>query len=191
MKKTGLQSITFYVTPADYEALKTEAETTGVTLSAYIHELVKQHSPVKLQPMRGRGGQDGNQNAQKRERKKILPTEEKPKPSSISETNPNPSLSDISTLKTTTLRLRLRVENNNKFVRGKKRALENIERFQLQWYGMKKLKDGEYRLTFSYRDDADLDRKVYDLLRGIDSEADMRFCFTEIDVSEEGTDREW
>ncbi|MBX7222565.1 MAG: hypothetical protein K1Y36_21640 [Blastocatellia bacterium] len=87
--------------------------------------------------------------------------------------------------------MRLRVENNNKFVRGKKRARENIERFHLQWHRMKKLEENKYELTFSYRDDADLDRQVYDLLREIESEADMRFCFIEADVWEEGTDRSW
>jgi hypothetical protein len=59
-------------------------------------------------------------------------------------------------MKTTTVTLWLRVENNNKFVRGKKRAREAIERFHLHRYGMKKLSDWEYELTFSYQDDADL-----------------------------------
>lgn len=83
------------------------------------------------------------------------------------------------------------MENNNKFVRGKKRAREDIERFHLRRYGMKKLGGWEYELTFSYRDDADLDRQVYDLLRDIDNEADLRHCFTEADVTESGTDRSW
>lgn len=94
-------------------------------------------------------------------------------------------------MKTTTVTLWLRVENNNKFVRGKKRSREAIERFHLRRYGMKKLSDWEYELTFSYQDDADLDRQVYDLLRDIDNEADFRHCFTEADVMENGTDRSW
>jgi hypothetical protein len=94
-------------------------------------------------------------------------------------------------VKTTTLTLWLRVENNSKFVWGKKRARADIEAFHLRRYGMKKLSDWEYELTFSYRDDADLDRQVYDLLRDIDNEADFRHCFTEADVTEVGTDRSW
>ena len=95
------------------------------------------------------------------------------------------------TVKTTTVRLWLRVENNNKFVRDKKLAREAIERFHLRRHGMKKLSGWEYELTFSYRDDADPDRQVYDLLRDIDNEADFRHCFTEADVTENGTDRSW
>jgi hypothetical protein len=61
-------------------------------------------------------------------------------------------------MKTSTVTLWLRVENNSKFVHGKKRAREEIERYHLQQYGMKKLNDREYEMTFSYQDDADLDR---------------------------------
>jgi hypothetical protein len=94
-------------------------------------------------------------------------------------------------VKTTTLTLWLRVENNSKFVRGKKRARADIEAFHLRRYGMKKLSECEYELTFSYRDDADLERQVHELLREIDNEADLRHCFTEADVTEKGADRFW
>ena len=83
------------------------------------------------------------------------------------------------------------MENNSKFVRGKKRARAYIEAFHLRRYGMKKLSEWEYELTFSYRDDADLDRQVHDLLREIDNQADVRHCFTEADVTENGTGRSW
>lgn len=96
-----------------------------------------------------------------------------------------------SEMKTTTITLWLRVENNSKFVRGKKRACENIERFHLQRYGMKKLKDWEYELTFAYENDAGLDKQVSDLLQEIEQEADMRDCFIEADLRENGTDRSW
>ena len=46
-------------------------------------------------------------------------------------------------------------------------------------------------MTFSYRDDAGLDRQVHDLLRDIDNEADFYQCFTEANVTENGTDRSW
>ncbi len=38
-----------------------------------------------------------------------------------------------------TVTLRLAVVNNSKFVRGRKRAKENIERYCLEPYGMKRL----------------------------------------------------
>ena len=94
-------------------------------------------------------------------------------------------------MKTITVTLWLRVENNSKFVRGKKRARENIENYHLRRFGMKKLNDCEYELTFSYTDDADLDQPIYDLLQEIEMEADLRYCFTEADVNEKGTDRSW
>ncbi len=76
-------------------------------------------------------------------------------------------------------------------MRGKKRARENIENFHLRRFGVKKLNECEYELTFSYRDDADLDQQIYDLLQEIEMEADLRYCFTEADVVEKGTDRSW
>lgn len=94
-------------------------------------------------------------------------------------------------LQTTTLTLWLRVENNSKFVRGKKRAQEDIERYCLSDYQMKKLHDGQYELTFTYRDDADLDRQVYGLMDEIESQADLRNCFTEADMRQPGTERYW
>jgi hypothetical protein len=94
-------------------------------------------------------------------------------------------------MKTTTVTLWLRVENNNKFVRGRKRAREDIEAFHLSRFQMRKLSDAEYELTFSYEDDAHLDKQIYDLLREIEEEADMRHCFIEVDVREKGADRSW
>lgn len=57
--------------------------------------------------------------------------------------------------------LRLAVENNSKFVRGRKRAKENIERYYLEPYGVKRLEPGNYELTVPYRG----------------HEAEMRNCF--------------
>jgi DNA invertase Pin-like site-specific DNA recombinase len=95
------------------------------------------------------------------------------------------------TLQTTTVTLWLRVENNSKFVRGKTRARSDIERYCLSDYRMKKLRDGEYELTFTYRDDADLDKQIYDLLDEMESQADLHHCFTETNVRENGTERSW
>lgn len=56
---------------------------------------------------------------------------------------------------------------------------------------MKKLSHVECELTFSYEDDAHLNKQIYDLLREIEEEADMRHCFIEVDVREKGADRSW
>jgi hypothetical protein len=76
-------------------------------------------------------------------------------------------------------------------VRGKKRTRQNIEEYHLRHYGMQKLRDGEYELTFCYQDDADLDDQVHDLLRDISHEAELRYCFIEADMREKGTERYW
>jgi DNA invertase Pin-like site-specific DNA recombinase len=102
-----------------------------------------------------------------------------------------PSAPVTPTLQTTTVHLWLRVENNNKFVRGKKRAREDIEFYCLRRQGMKKLSEWEYELTFTYRDAADLDQQVYDLLNDMEQQADLRNCFTEADAREQGTERYW
>lgn len=90
-----------------------------------------------------------------------------------------------------TVTLWLRVENNSKFVRGKKRAREDIEYMVLDHYDMKKLAACEYELTITYKDDADLDKQIHDMLTECEHFADLRNCFTESDVRENGTDRSW
>nr|CAB65714.1 resolvase [Xanthomonas campestris] len=90
-----------------------------------------------------------------------------------------------------TVTLRLAVVNNSKFVRGRKRATENIERYCLEPYGMKRLETGHYELTIPHRSDDELDKTVHDLLTEISQEADMRNCFIEADAWEEGTERRW
>ena len=83
------------------------------------------------------------------------------------------------------------MENNSKFVRGRKRAKENIERYCLEPYGMKRLESGNYELVIPYRNDDELDKTVHDLLTEVSQEADMRNCFIEADAWEEGTERRW
>ena len=90
-----------------------------------------------------------------------------------------------------TITLFLAVENNSKFVRGRKRAKENIERYCLEPYGMKRLESGNYELVIPYRNDDELDKTVHDLLTEVRQEADMRNCFIEADAWEEGTERRW
>ena len=88
----------------------------------------------------------------------------------------------------------LRVERNNKFVRGKKRAREEIERYVLSQYEMQKPhKDGwEYTLSIPYETDEELDDLVNDLLQEATSIADGRNCFIEADArAMDGSDRSW
>ena len=56
---------------------------------------------------------------------------------------------------------------------------------------MKRLETGHYGLTIPYRSDDELDKTMHDLLAEISQEADMRNCFVEMDVWEEGTERRW
>ncbi|MBF0510019.1 MAG: hypothetical protein HQK57_13985 [Deltaproteobacteria bacterium] len=91
------------------------------------------------------------------------------------------------------VKLWLQVENNSKFVRGKTKAREDIERFVLREYNMKKPeKDGwEYELTIPYENDADLDKTIYDILAEMESTADIRHCFIEANVTAIDSDRSW
>lgn len=92
-------------------------------------------------------------------------------------------------IKTATLLLCLRIENNSKFVRGKKRATESIVRYLLKEYAAKLRPSGEYALTISYRSDAALDEARGKLLRDIAREAELRHCFSESGAHLEGSDR--
>ena len=55
--------------------------------------------------------------------------------------------------KAATILLSLRIENNSNFVRGKKRATEDIERYCLGEYNAKRRPDGEYELKLPYSSD--------------------------------------
>ena len=81
-----------------------------------------------------------------------------------------------------TITLRLAVEYNSNFVRGKKRAKENIERYCQEPFGVKRLESGNYELTVLYQSDDELDKAVYDLLTDISQEAEMHNCFFEADA---------
>jgi DNA invertase Pin-like site-specific DNA recombinase len=93
---------------------------------------------------------------------------------------------------TATVLLALRVENNSKFVRGKKRVKEGLERYLRHQYTAKICPSGEYRLKVPYRTDAELDKTMEDLLQHIAFEADLRNCFSESNAQLEGSeDRTW
>ena len=100
----------------------------------------------------------------------------------------------LSETKALKVALSLMVENNSKFVRGRKRAIENIEYFILSQYGMKKIdKDlGEYELIIKYEDKEGLNRTIEDMISEIHYQADLRHCFVEADVRAlDGSDRFW
>ena len=96
-----------------------------------------------------------------------------------SETNINPSNE-----KTAQILMSIRVENNNKFVRGKKKARENIEKY-LDYYNMQKIssKDDDYIIFVKYKDIDDLKNDVYEIFRESENEADLKNCFTEGEAS--------
>jgi len=93
--------------------------------------------------------------------------------------------------KVATILLTLRIENNSKFVRGKKRTIEHIESFYLKEYYAKRRPNGEYELKVPYGSNEDLDNTVNELLSDIACDADERLCFSESDARMEGTDRNW
>lgn len=101
------------------------------------------------------------------------------------------SSGEVDPPKLATIRLTLRIENNSKFVRGKKRAREDIERYCLAEYDYQRLPNGEYELKVPYSSDGDLDQRMHELLGDISSEADDRNCFSESDARMEGTERYW
>jgi len=90
-----------------------------------------------------------------------------------------------------TVILWLRVENNNKFIRRKKKVREEIERLYLSAYRMKHLEGWEYELTIPYTSDLHLDEQIEELLGEISCLADNHCCFIEADVSEVGGERSW
>jgi DNA invertase Pin-like site-specific DNA recombinase len=118
----------------------------------------------------------------------------KPVPRSRSRVQPA-TQSGSGQLKVMKVELWLRVEGNNKYVRGKKKAREEIERLVLSRYGMEKLEeDGwEYELSIPYQTDEELDAIISDEILGeAERIAERRHCFTEADVtSVDDPDRSW
>lgn len=87
--------------------------------------------------------------------------------------------------------LRLTIENNSQFVRGKKRARENIERYCLGKYHATRLSSGDYSLRVNYKSREDLDGLMADLLRDMSHEAEMSYCYIEAEAWEGGTKYRW
>jgi len=89
----------------------------------------------------------------------------------------------------------LRVENNNKYIRRKKKVRQEIEDRVLCRYQMKKDRpDGwEYELSIPYETDEDLDAAIYDdILHEATWIAEVRCCFIEADfTAADDPDRSW
>ena len=102
-----------------------------------------------------------------------------------------PQRGEIKKLK---VRLWLLVERNSKFVRGKKKVLEDIEDYVLPYYEMVKPdKDGcEYELKITYENEDDLENTIHDLYGEMERTADRRNCFIDADIMAlDGSDRSW
>lgn len=97
--------------------------------------------------------------------------------------------------KTAEIQLWVSVENNNKFVRGKKKATENIDDYLKTNYEMKipdyPRQNCDYVLLLKYSKIEDLKEEVYGILQEIEREADIRNCFTESDAFCEELNLTW
>ena len=87
----------------------------------------------------------------------------------------------------------LEVYNNSKYVRGKKRSVEDIEILVFSRYNMRKDKNrGTYILTIPYETEEILDKTIHGIVRNIHSTADNRHCFVECQVEAlDGSERFW
>ena len=93
------------------------------------------------------------------------------------------------------VRLWLRVENNSKFVRGKGKAREAIEREVLSRFAMEKPdpNGSEYLLSIPYTHEDELDRIIYEeIFAEMESQVDERHCFIEADLTAvDNPERRW
>lgn len=72
-----------------------------------------------------------------------------------------------------------------------KKAKQSIEQFCMSGAGVKKIKDSEWEMTFSYRNDEDLDQQVHALLQEIQFQGELSNCMVEVSASEKGGKRKW
>ena len=93
---------------------------------------------------------------------------------------------------TANISLSFYIENNNSFVRGRKKSNEAIERYILNHYDSKKIDDGEYELKIPYDDDEDLDDIMEELFTEIECDASRYSCYPQrLDALEIGKERCW
>lgn len=96
------------------------------------------------------------------------------------------------TKKVAKIYLNVTVENNNKFVRGKKKSIERIE-MDLKYYRLKKLSNGrwDYLIYVEYESKEDLENTMYNIFSEMESTADYRNCFIEVNAWCEEFDMWW
>lgn len=84
------------------------------------------------------------------------------------------------------------IENNSKFVRGKKRVREDIESLVQRQFTGRRLNDCEYRLIISYDTEADLKEQIDELFTEVYQLADLRNCTAEdVSIKHELTGAYW
>ncbi|RSB23282.1 resolvase [Enterobacter cloacae] len=84
------------------------------------------------------------------------------------------------------------VQNGSKFTRGKKKVREDIEWLIESDFDGTALGDNEYRLTFSYKDDADLKEQIEELFDEIYTTAEIRNCVVDdMSLTDDATGRSW
>lgn len=85
------------------------------------------------------------------------------------------------TKKTIRVKLSIYIENNTKYVRGKKRAIQDIEFWVLPEYdaNFKKLGNDEYRMNIEYSSKKNLDDRMYALLQEVSLRANDRHCYSD------------
>ncbi|NOI26501.1 recombinase family protein [Vibrio mediterranei] len=93
--------------------------------------------------------------------------------------------------KIATLEIWLRIENNSKFVRGKKKTREDIEHDWSFYYDMTKTPSDDYRLQVPYESKQELEDTVYDIMSEAQSTADLRHCHIECFVKHLETGKQW
>lgn len=95
--------------------------------------------------------------------------------------------------KTAKINMYLRVENNSKFVRGKKKVREDIETHLRYYYNMRKStkSNSDYIFYVKYKTIDELKDEVYDILRELSNKADWHNCFIEDDTWCENPELSW
>ena len=94
-------------------------------------------------------------------------------------------------MSTAVVLLTLDIRNNTPHVRGRKRAIRDIEFWVLDDYEPVRTGDDEYELRVPYETDDELDSLVNELLGDIQSTAGERHCYSESVARLEGSDRIW
>jgi transcriptional regulator with XRE-family HTH domain len=87
-------------------------------------------------------------------------------------------------LRSVTVTLRLNVKGKTKLVRSANRVRTNIERYHLKGYGMRRLKEGGYKLTLPCKNEKDFKRRISALLEDIENEAVRDDCVVEAEAQE-------